>query len=103
MRAIFSTSCISRTGLHFLLLSSPLLDKSGKVAGFAGQPNPRRAFPVDMAGFAVRLDRLRQAASKRRERKKGTKWADLGVAAATAMPYRATYEEEGFLTGIGVK
>ena len=83
--------------------SSPLLDKSGRVSGFIGQARPRRMFPVDMAGFAVGLARLRKAAADRIVKWKTQKRWDTAAAAATAMPYRATQEEEGFLTGIGVR
>lgn len=64
-------------------VSGPIVDKkSGKVVAFISDVASRK-FPVDMAGFAVHLSLLHV---KKPE-----------------MPYRATWEEEGFLTGLDLR
>lgn len=61
-------------------LSSPIL-KNGKFAGFYDGWMAGRKFPVDMAGFAVRVEFLHQRPN-------------------ATMPFRAGYEEDGFLKSL---
>lgn len=61
-------------------LSSPIL-KSGKFAGFYDGWIAGRKFPVDMAGFAVNVRFLHQRPN-------------------ATMPFRAGYEEDGFLKSL---
>jgi len=64
-------------------VKSPLLDDKGKVVGFLGDKEPKRMFPVDMAGFAVGLRFLLESEGAN-------------------MPYKATQEEEGFLRSLRI-
>ena len=64
-------------------LSSPLLNKAGRVVGFAGQNAPHRRFPIDMAGFAFTVKMLYERRPK--------------------MPYRATHEEDMFIRSMRVR
>ena len=86
----------SHAGVHDLLLASlglippfgisaPIVDiKAGKVVAFINpEEENHRQFPVDMSGFAVHLSLLFEKAPK--------------------MPYRATWEEEGFLVSLDVR
>ncbi|KAL0127059.1 hypothetical protein PUN28_005406 [Cardiocondyla obscurior] len=61
-------------------LSSPIL-KNGKFAGFYDGWIAGRKFPVDMAGFAVSVKFLQQRPN-------------------ATMPFRAGYEEDGFLKSL---
>ncbi|KYN37726.1 Galactosylgalactosylxylosylprotein 3-beta-glucuronosyltransferase P [Trachymyrmex septentrionalis] len=61
-------------------LSSPIL-KNGKFAGFYDGWVAGRKFPVDMAGFAVNVKFLHQRPN-------------------ATMPFRAGYEEDGFLKSL---
>lgn len=61
-------------------LSSPIL-KNGKFAGFYDGWVAGRKFPVDMAGFAVNVKFLHQRPN-------------------ASMPFRAGYEEDGFLKSL---
>ncbi|XP_012217021.1 galactosylgalactosylxylosylprotein 3-beta-glucuronosyltransferase P isoform X3 [Linepithema humile] len=61
-------------------LSSPIL-KNGKFAGFYDGWVAGRKFPVDMAGFAVNVQFLHQRPN-------------------ASMPFRAGYEEDGFLKSL---
>lgn len=61
-------------------LSSPIL-KNGKFAGFYDGWIAGRKFPVDMAGFAVNVGFLHQRPN-------------------ATMPFRAGYEEDGFLKSL---
>ncbi|XP_020282830.1 galactosylgalactosylxylosylprotein 3-beta-glucuronosyltransferase P-like isoform X1 [Pseudomyrmex gracilis] len=61
-------------------LSSPIL-KNGKFAGFYDGWVAGRKFPVDMAGFAVSVKFLHQRPN-------------------ASMPFRAGYEEDGFLKSL---
>ncbi|KMQ95166.1 galactosylgalactosylxylosylprotein 3-beta-glucuronosyltransferase p [Lasius niger] len=61
-------------------LSSPIL-KNGKFAGFYDGWVAGRKFPVDMAGFAVNVRFLHQRPN-------------------ATMPFRAGYEEDGFLKSL---
>jgi hypothetical protein len=61
-------------------LSSPIL-KNGKFAGFYDGWVAGRKFPVDMAGFAVSIKFLQQRPN-------------------ATMPFRAGYEEDGFLKSL---
>ncbi|XP_070157065.1 galactosylgalactosylxylosylprotein 3-beta-glucuronosyltransferase P [Polyergus mexicanus] len=61
-------------------LSSPIL-KNGKFAGFYDGWIAGRKFPVDMAGFAVNVKFLHQRPN-------------------ASMPFRAGYEEDGFLKSL---
>lgn len=61
-------------------LSSPIL-KGGKFAGFYDGWVAGRKFPVDMAGFAVNVKFLHQRPN-------------------ATMPFRAGYEEDGFLKSL---
>ncbi|KAL6260957.1 hypothetical protein P5V15_008485 [Pogonomyrmex californicus] len=61
-------------------LSSPIL-KNGKFAGFYDGWVAGRKFPVDMAGFAVSVKFLHQRPN-------------------ATMPFRAGYEEDGFLKSL---
>lgn len=61
-------------------LSSPIL-KNGKFAGFYDGWVAGRKFPVDMAGFAVSVRFLHQRPN-------------------ASMPFRAGYEEDGFLKSL---
>lgn len=61
-------------------LSSPIL-KNGKFAGFYDGWVAGRKFPVDMAGFAVSVSFLQQRPN-------------------ATMPFRAGYEEDGFLKSL---
>ena len=66
-------------------VSAPIVQK-GRVVGFSDAWFAQRKFPVDMAGFAINLQFLR----KRNPR------------AATAMPYKAGYEEDLFLQSLNL-
>ncbi len=69
-------------------LSTPVV-KEGKVVGFYdGWIGPRK-FPVDMAGFAVNLGFYAKMVEK----------AALPV---IPMPFRAGFEEDGFLKSLNV-
>ena len=54
------------------------------MVGFAGQRRPNREFPVDMGGFAFAA---RMVNGERRP----------------VMPYKATFEEDGFLRSMGIE
>ena len=66
-------------------VSAPIV-QNGRVVGFSDAWFAQRKFPVDMAGFAINLRFLR----KRNPR------------AATAMPYKAGYEEDLFLQSLNL-
>ena len=58
--------------------------KAGKVVAFINpEEENHRQFPVHMSGFAVHLSLLFEKSPK--------------------MPYRATWEEEGFLVSLDVR
>ena len=67
-------------------ISSPIV-KDGKIIGFFDSWQGSRVFAVDMAGFAVSVDTLRSA------------WTRSG---GLVMPYKVSYEEDGFLRQLGV-
>ena len=67
-------------------VSSPIV-RSGRIVGFFDGWIGNRLYPVDMAGFAVNIQTLKQAADR------------LG---RLEMPYRVSYEEDGFLRQVGV-
>lgn len=56
----------------------------GKVIGFFDSWLSKRLWPVDMAGFAVSLDYMEKVPN-------------------ATMPYKAGFEEDGFLKNIGLK
>ncbi|PSN51915.1 Galactosylgalactosylxylosylprotein 3-beta-glucuronosyltransferase S [Blattella germanica] len=64
-------------------VSSPVL-KGGKVVGFFDSWPSKRKFPVDMAGFAVSVEFLKNNPN-------------------ATMPYKAGYEEDQFLRSLGLK
>ena len=66
-------------------VSSPIVQK-GRVVGFSDAWFAQRKFPVDMAGFAINLQFLRKKNPR----------------AATAMPYKAGYEEDLFLQSLNL-
>ena len=66
-------------------VSSPIV-QNGRVVGFSDAWFAQRKFPVDMAGFAINLQFLRQRNPR----------------AATAMPYKAGYEEDLFLQSLNL-
>jgi len=66
-------------------VSGPIV-KDGKVVGFTDDWFAQRKFPVDMAGFAVNVDFMKERNSKADE----------------AMPYKAGYEEDIFLRNLNV-
>ena len=66
-------------------VSSPVV-VDGAVVGFSDDWFAQRRFPVDMAGFAVNLTFLRQRNPR----------------SATAMPYKAGYEEDLFLQSLNI-
>lgn len=63
-------------------VSSPVV-RNGEVVGFFDSWPALRVFPVDMAGFAVNLEYL-------------------ALSPNASMPYRAGYEEDGFLRSLGL-
>ena len=79
--SFFPVGLIGRLGV-----SSPIV-KDGKITGFFDSWLGSRMFAVDMAGFAVAVSTLRSA------------WARAG---GIEMPYRVSYEEDGFLQQLGV-
>uniref|UniRef100_A0A8D8YIM4 Galactosylgalactosylxylosylprotein 3-beta-glucuronosyltransferase n=1 Tax=Cacopsylla melanoneura TaxID=428564 RepID=A0A8D8YIM4_9HEMI len=64
-------------------ISSPVLRK-GNVIGFFDSWPAKRKFPVDMAGFAVNVDLILKHPN-------------------ATMPYKAGYEEDRFISSLGVK
>ena len=62
-------------------VSSPIVNVKGKVVGFVGGHS--RKFPVDMAGFATSLKLIHHK--------------------QPVMPYRSTYEEEGYIKSLNVE
>ncbi|KAA0202195.1 hypothetical protein HAZT_HAZT006318 [Hyalella azteca] len=67
-----------------LSVSSPVLNKEGKVIGFYDGWPAGRKFQVDMAGFAINM-------------------AYLNKQPRVTMPYSAGFEEDGFLKSLNVK
>lgn len=63
-------------------VSSPIVNWTGIITGFVSQPFNRRFF-IDMAGFATSISLVHATQPK--------------------MPYKATWEEEGFLHSLNIK
>lgn len=61
-----------------------LFRSKGKVIGFFDSWIAQRMWPVDMAGFAISLDYIEKNPN-------------------ATMPYKAGFEEDGFLKSIGLK
>ena len=66
-------------------VSSPIV-QDGRVVGFSDAWFAQRKFPVDMAGFAINIDFMRERNPR----------------ADTAMPYKAGYEEDLFLQSLNL-
>lgn len=66
-------------------VSSPIV-KNGTVVGFSDSWFAQRKYPVDMAGFAVNIQFMKKR----------------NVKAASAMPYKAGYEEDMFLQSLNL-
>ena len=65
-------------------VSGPIVDKkSGKIVAFITESGHHRQFPIDMSGFAIHTSLLFEKNPK--------------------MPYRATWEEEGFLVSLDIR
>ncbi|XP_031623283.1 galactosylgalactosylxylosylprotein 3-beta-glucuronosyltransferase S [Contarinia nasturtii] len=64
-------------------VSAPIV-RHGKVIGFFDSWVSQRLWPVDMAGFAVSLEYLEKSPN-------------------STMPYKAGFEEDGFLRSIGLR
>lgn len=79
--SFFPVGLIGKLGI-----SSPIV-KNGKITGFFDSWLGSRVFAVDMAGFAVAVSTLRSA------------WLRAG---GVEMPYKVSYEEDGFLRQLGV-
>ncbi|XP_037083747.1 galactosylgalactosylxylosylprotein 3-beta-glucuronosyltransferase P-like [Pollicipes pollicipes] len=75
--SVFPVGLVSRQGV-----SSPVV-KDGRVVAFFDGWIGGRKFPMDMAGFAVSVDWLRQNPE-------------------AEMPYKAGYEEDGFLKALNI-
>ncbi len=63
-------------------VTTPILGPRGRVVGFIPAPDAARKFPIDMAGFVTHLSLVHDK--------------------KPLMPYRATFEEDGFLRALNI-